>query len=212
MSLAVAKFSFDLGGEVPDLPAGTTVHAGWFEDTVPTWREQFHAGVAFAYIDCDLYESVCTVLKGIADRVRSGSVLLFDDWYNFLNWQANSLRAASEWSKRHGSRWNAGVHRSGALRRLSGQPLSGATWLENVRLVVIAERRIRCGAQDNRGESQRCPTMPWISYRRLRAGPCRPLRVAMPGAPLSVQVSEHRAPTRSAQFVREPMSRPSQII
>ena len=68
MSLAVSKFGFDLGGEVPDLPADTTIHIGWFEDTLPRWREQFHSTVAFAYIDCDLYESVRTVLEGLADR------------------------------------------------------------------------------------------------------------------------------------------------
>jgi hypothetical protein len=101
MSLAVSKFSFDLGGTVPDLPADTTVHAGWFEDTIPAWRARCAATVAFAYIDCDLYESVRTVLEGIADRVRPGSILVFDDWYNFPNWQAHSLRAVNEWSGRH---------------------------------------------------------------------------------------------------------------
>jgi Methyltransferase domain len=102
MSLAVSKFSFDLGGTVPDLPADTTIHAGWFEDTIPAWRARCPATVAFAYIDCDLYESVRTVLEGIADRVRPSSILVFDDWYNFPNWQAHSLRAANEWSGRHG--------------------------------------------------------------------------------------------------------------
>ncbi len=102
MSLAVTKFGFDLGGAVPDLPADTTVHVGWFEDTVPNWRERFNSTLAFAYIDCDLYESVRTVLEGMADRLRHDSILVFDDWYNFPNWQAHSLRAANEWTERHG--------------------------------------------------------------------------------------------------------------
>ena len=102
MSLAVSKFAFDLGGAVPDLPPDTTTHAGWFEDTIPKWRQQFDAPIAFAYIDCDLYESVCTVLEGLADRVRHGTILVFDDWYNFPNWQAHSVKATKEWTQRHG--------------------------------------------------------------------------------------------------------------
>jgi hypothetical protein len=104
MTLAVAKHAFDLGGVIPDLPPDTTVHAGWFEDTVPQWRAKFSAPIAFAYIDCDLYGSVRTVLEGIADRVRPGSILVFDDWYNFPNWQAHSLRAAQEFVENYGIR------------------------------------------------------------------------------------------------------------
>jgi len=102
MGLAVDKFGFSLDGRVPDLPPATTIHTGWFEDTLPKWRAQCDASIAFAYIDCDLYESVRTVLEAIADRLRPGSIVIFDDWFNFPNWQAHSFRAAHEWTERHG--------------------------------------------------------------------------------------------------------------
>jgi hypothetical protein len=101
MSLSVAKFSFDLNGVVPELPPETTIHAGWFDETIPKWREQFETPLAFAYIDCDLYESVKTVLEGITDRIRPGTILAYDDWYNFTNWEAHSPRATQEWAQRH---------------------------------------------------------------------------------------------------------------
>lgn len=104
MSLAIAKHSFDLEGVIPDLPPNTTIHAGWFEQTVPAWHARHSAPIAFAYIDCDIYDSVRTVLDGIADRVRPGSILAFDDWYNFPNWQAHSLRAAQEFQEKYGIR------------------------------------------------------------------------------------------------------------
>lgn len=102
MGLAVNKFGFSLDGKVPDLPPATTIHTGWFEETLPKWRAQFDSSIAFAYVDCDLYESVLTVLEAIADRVRPGSIVMFDDWFNFPNWQAHSFRAAREWTERHG--------------------------------------------------------------------------------------------------------------
>jgi Methyltransferase domain len=104
MGLAVNKFGFDLGGVVPKLPPDTTIHAGWFHETIPKWREQFDAPIAFAYIDCDLYESVCTVLEGLTDRILPGTILAFDDWYNFPNWEEHSLKASREWMERHGIR------------------------------------------------------------------------------------------------------------
>jgi hypothetical protein len=102
MSLSVHQNAFDLGGNIPDLPPGTTVHAGWFEDTIPRWREHFDAPIAWAYIDCDLYESVCAVLEGLTDRIRPGTILSYDDWYNFPNWQQHSLKATREWTDRTG--------------------------------------------------------------------------------------------------------------
>jgi hypothetical protein len=102
MGLSVAKYSFDLNGVIPELPPETTIHAGWFDETIPKWREQFEAPIAFAYIDCDLYESVKTVLEGLTDRIRPGTILAFDDWYNFPNWEAHSLKASREWAQRHG--------------------------------------------------------------------------------------------------------------
>jgi hypothetical protein len=79
MSLTVARHSFSLDGLVPDLPGGVIVHDGWFSDTLPVYRRNYMAPVALAYIDCDLYESVETVLAKIQDRLVPGSILIFDD-------------------------------------------------------------------------------------------------------------------------------------
>jgi hypothetical protein len=102
MALSVAKNAFDQGGVVPDLPEGVTIHAGWFEDTVPIYRQHYSGVLALVYIDCDLYESVCTVLDGVADQLRPGSIVAFDDWYNFPNWEAHSYRALNEFVARTG--------------------------------------------------------------------------------------------------------------
>ena len=101
MSLSVEQNAFDLGGVVPTLPQGVIVHAGWFSDTIPSYRSAFTDPVALAYIDCDLYESVRSVLLGIGDRLRNGSILIFDDWYNFPNWQDHSHRALNEFASQH---------------------------------------------------------------------------------------------------------------
>jgi predicted O-methyltransferase YrrM len=102
MSLSVSKWAFDQGGVVPKLPKDVTVHAGWFADTLPEYRKAYDEALALIYIDCDLYESVCEVLDGIQDQLRPGSILVFDDWYNFPNWEAHSYRAVNEFVARSG--------------------------------------------------------------------------------------------------------------
>jgi len=77
---------------------------GWFHQSLA----EYNAGayniqvVSVAYIDCDLYESCIPVLNFLAQRVRQGTVLLFDDWFCF---RANPTRgiplAVSEWLTRN---------------------------------------------------------------------------------------------------------------
>lgn len=95
---AIAPGSFDLGGKVPpSLPAGVLVHAGTFENTLPAFRAgMLGRPLAFAYIDCDLYPAVRCVLDNIEPLLVNGSIVVFDDWYNFPNWREHSHKAARE--------------------------------------------------------------------------------------------------------------------
>lgn len=39
--------------------------------------------IALCHIDCDLYDSTKTVLNLIKSKLVSGSILMFDDWFNY---------------------------------------------------------------------------------------------------------------------------------
>ena len=52
---------------------------GWFSETLPQYDDEIEL-VAFARIDCDLYESTKTCLDFLHGKLANGSVLLFDDW------------------------------------------------------------------------------------------------------------------------------------
>jgi hypothetical protein len=105
MGLAIKAGDFALGGTIPELPDGVTTHIGWFEDTVPVFRQQYTDRLAFVYIDCDLFESVKTVLANLHDLLAPGAIVAFDDWYNFPNWQAHSRRALEELVERTGTKF-----------------------------------------------------------------------------------------------------------
>ena len=87
---------FSTGGAAPRVPANVTLVPGWFEDTVPRFAEAHGEAVAFAHLDCDLYSSTRTVLRALGGRFRPGSILVFDEYFNYPNWQRHEFRAFQE--------------------------------------------------------------------------------------------------------------------
>jgi predicted O-methyltransferase YrrM len=69
---------------------------GWFEDTLPQFLREQSAPCSFIHVDCDLYSSTRTVLTALAPRIRPGTVILFDEFFNFPNWQKHEYAAFME--------------------------------------------------------------------------------------------------------------------
>ena len=80
----------------PRVPANVTLVPGWFDDTLPDFAKAHDEPVAFAHLDCDLYSSTRTVLRGLGRRIRPGSILVFDEYFNYPNWQRHEYRAFQE--------------------------------------------------------------------------------------------------------------------
>lgn len=95
--VTLVKGAFNLSGEMPKVAANVRLHKGWFKDTLPRWVEENNGPVAFAHVDCDLYESTRDVFASIGPLLGEGSLLLFDDYFNLPNWQAHEYRAFQEW-------------------------------------------------------------------------------------------------------------------
>ncbi len=72
----------DLGGRLPaDLPRNVCIHPGWFEQSLPVFTRLQPGTLVFGHIDCDLYSSTVTVLREFEDRIRPGTVLMFDEYF-----------------------------------------------------------------------------------------------------------------------------------
>lgn len=87
--------------EVPEVD-GATIVPGWFSDTLPGFLAEHPGPVAFLHLDADLYSSTKTVLDEIGDRLRPGSVVLFDEYFNYPGWEAHEHRAWREFVERSG--------------------------------------------------------------------------------------------------------------
>jgi predicted O-methyltransferase YrrM len=85
----------------PTVP-GATLHVGWFEDTLPGFFATHPGPIAFAHIDADLYSSTVTIFREAEDRLVAGSVLLFDEYFNFPGWEQHEHKAFTEFIERTG--------------------------------------------------------------------------------------------------------------
>lgn len=85
----------------PDVP-GAELVIGYFDDTLPGFVASNPGPVAFLHCDADLYTSTTTILSHVGPRLRAGSVVLFDEYFNFPWWQEHEHKAWTEWTEQHG--------------------------------------------------------------------------------------------------------------
>lgn len=91
---------FSRRGQAPRVRPNVVLHPGWFADTLPGFVSAHAGPVAFLHVDCDLYSSTATIFQHLEDRLRPGTVLLFDEYFNYPNWQSHEHRAFLEFVAR----------------------------------------------------------------------------------------------------------------
>jgi hypothetical protein len=73
------------------------VHRGLFEETLPIFVESQENNLAFINIDCDLYSSTKTVLDNINEFIKPGTIIHFDEYYNYVGWELHEFKAFMEY-------------------------------------------------------------------------------------------------------------------
>jgi hypothetical protein len=102
---SLAERVFDMRGRLPRVPANVELHPGWFEESLPRWLAAHPGPVAFIHIDCDLYSSTRVVLALLAERLAPGTVIVFDEYLNYPNWEQHEFKAFQEFVAEHGLRY-----------------------------------------------------------------------------------------------------------
>jgi hypothetical protein len=101
----LGQSAFSTGGKLPKVPANVTLHKGWFSNTLPEWAQKNQGAVAFMHVDCDLYSSTMDILNALQDRIQPGTVVLFDEYFNYPNWENHEYKAWQEFVKRTNIRY-----------------------------------------------------------------------------------------------------------
>lgn len=81
------------------------LHVGLFEESLPEFLAENQGPAAFLHLDADLYDSTISVLTHFENRLVPGSILLFDEYFNFAGWQEHEHRALNDFAKSAGRRF-----------------------------------------------------------------------------------------------------------
>ena len=90
------KGAFHMRGKLPSVRPNVRLHVGWFKDTLPKFIAEHEGSIAFLHVDCDLYSSTKTVFEFLGTRLRTGSVIVFDEYFNYPGWRKHEYLAFQE--------------------------------------------------------------------------------------------------------------------
>ncbi len=88
--------AFTTRGRLPKVPGNVSLHPGWFDQTLPGFLAVHPGPCAFVHVDCDIYTSTVTIFSCLRDRIQPGTVILFDEYFNYPGWRAHEYKAFQE--------------------------------------------------------------------------------------------------------------------
>ena len=101
-TLGARTGAFSLGGRLPAVRDNVVLVKGFFADTLEKFLAEHGArAVAFVHVDCDLYSATKTVLDRLAPLLVEGTVIVFDEYFNYPGWQQGEFKAFAEFIDSH---------------------------------------------------------------------------------------------------------------
>lgn len=98
------KGEFKLDHPPTTLPENASLVVGWFAETLPKFvKERAGYTVGFLHVDCDIYSSTKTIFDelGAANMFRDGTMITFDEAFNYPGWEDHEMKAFSEFLEAH---------------------------------------------------------------------------------------------------------------
>lgn len=80
----------------PRVPKNVHLIVGRFDQTLPLWAPCHPGPISLLHIDCDLYSATKDVFAHLRDRIQPGTIIVFDEYWNYPGWQQHEFRAWQE--------------------------------------------------------------------------------------------------------------------
>lgn len=87
------KGSYSRDGDLPQVNDNVELVVGLFEDTLDNFLEKHKEPVAYLHLDADIYSSTKFVLDKLIDRIVSGTLISFDEIYNYPEYKDHEIKA-----------------------------------------------------------------------------------------------------------------------
>lgn len=98
--------AFNLNGSLPKVENNVVLHKGWFEETLPSFVHNHQGPLALLHIDSDLYSSARTIFTFFNDRIVEGTIIIFDEYFNFPFWKTQEFKAFQEFISESGWKYD----------------------------------------------------------------------------------------------------------
>jgi len=92
------KGAYRISG-LPKVRRNVRLVKGLFSDTLSAFAREHTQPVAFLHVDCDIYSSTVTVFQQFNSRIRPGTVIVFDEFFNYPEWEQGEYKAFLEFAK-----------------------------------------------------------------------------------------------------------------
>ncbi|KGF91702.1 MULTISPECIES: class I SAM-dependent methyltransferase [Prochlorococcus] len=90
------KGSLSLGGKLPKLNKNVNPVIGYVENTLDQFLKNHNPKINFVHLDMDIYNPTKFTLEKIKPFLIKGSVIIFDELYNHINWKEGEYKALIE--------------------------------------------------------------------------------------------------------------------
>jgi hypothetical protein len=81
------KSAFNREGILPEVNSNVTLIKGWFDESLPNFLNKNSENFSFIHFDADTYESTALLLDLIGHKILKGTIVVFDEYLGFTNWQ-----------------------------------------------------------------------------------------------------------------------------
>ena len=89
---------------IPEVLPNVTLHKGWFDDSIPSFLREIRSDrdqrISYLHVDCDLYSSTKTIFDELENLINVGTVIVFDEYFNYDGWENGEFKAFHEFMGR----------------------------------------------------------------------------------------------------------------
>ena len=95
------KGKFNCFKKLPKVRKNIKLYSGWFEDTIPKYIKENNNIISYMHIDCDLYSSTKLIFDHLTNFILSGTIIVFDEYFNYSGFENGEYLAFKEFIKRN---------------------------------------------------------------------------------------------------------------
>lgn len=93
----IKKGTFSTSGKVPKVEKNVKLFSGWFENTLPQFlKELDNEMILLCHMDADTFKPTRYVLSALANNLRKGSIIIFDEYFGYSSWRLHEFKAWQE--------------------------------------------------------------------------------------------------------------------